>query len=158
MIEIEPMNAGEVDEVAAIEARCYRAPWPRQVFVDELAHEWARIDVVRELMPEGESRVIAYCSYWLVKDEVHLLNVAVDPAHRRQGHARALLIHLLAFAERHRCRYVTLEVRRHNRAARALYDDLGFRAVGVRPNYYIQDREDAIVMTLDLAEGGGDKT
>ncbi|HET6613780.1 MAG TPA: ribosomal protein S18-alanine N-acetyltransferase [Kofleriaceae bacterium] len=153
MTDIAPMAAGDIDAVAAIEARCYRAPWPRQVFVDELSHPWAHLDVIRAGMDAGGPPVVvAYASYWLVKDEVHLLNLAVDPAHRRRGHARALLGHVIAFAEAHRCRFVTLEVRRSNTAARSLYAGCGFVAVGVRPNYYVQDREDAVVMTLDFGQ------
>jgi ribosomal-protein-alanine N-acetyltransferase len=57
---------------------------------------------------------------------------------------------LIDFARRRRCRYVTLEVRRSNAAAIELYRRLGFEAVGVRPKYYVEDNEDAVVMLLEL--------
>jgi ribosomal-protein-alanine N-acetyltransferase len=59
--------------------------------------------------------------------------------------------HCIAFAHRQKCRYLTLEVRRSNQGAIRLYKKYGFRPVGIRPNYYVEDNEDAIVMLLDLA-------
>jgi ribosomal-protein-alanine N-acetyltransferase len=132
-----------------IERLSFRAPWSRQVFVEELDRDWAHVDVLRERRPEA--RVLAFVNYWLVRDEVHVLNVASHPDGRRQGHASRLLEHVIAFANRHKCRYVTLEVRRSNVGAIRLYRKYGFRPVGVRPNYYVEDNEDAIVMLLELS-------
>jgi ribosomal-protein-alanine N-acetyltransferase len=93
---------------------------------------------------------VAFGNYWLVADEVHLLNIATHPQARRAGHASRLLAHIVALGRRRGCRLVTLEVRRSNAAAQRLYRRFGFRPVGVRPNYYAEDQEDAIVMLLDL--------
>lgn len=149
-VEITPMTADDLSEVSEIEAHSFRAPWPDQIFTEELDREWAHLDVVRERDAAGKSRVIAFTNFWLVRDEVHLLNVAVHPDRRRHGFARMLMTHLMAFARRHECRYVTLEVRRSNLGAIALYKEFGFEAVGLRPKYYAEDGEDAIVMTLEL--------
>jgi len=65
-------------------------------------------------------------------------------------HASRLLAHIIETGRVRKCRFVTLEVRRSNAAAARLYRRFGFRAVGVRPNYYAEDQEDAIVMLLDL--------
>ena len=67
-----------------------------------------------------------------------------------RAHASRLLAHIIALGRGRGCRLVTLEVRRSNAAAARLYRRFGFRAVGVRPNYYAEDQEDAIVMLLDL--------
>ena len=83
-------------------------------------------------------------------DEIHLLNLATHPLARRAGHASRLLAHIIDFGRQHGCRIVTLEVRRSNAAALRLYRRFAFRPVGVRPNYYAEDQEDAIVMLLDL--------
>jgi ribosomal-protein-alanine N-acetyltransferase len=144
---IEPMRKGDLDQVVEIERLSFRSPWTGQVFLEELARDWARVDVVRDAV---EGRVVAFGNYWLVTDEIHLLNVATDPLARRAGHASRLLAHIIDFGRRHHCRYVTLEVRRSNAAALRLYRRFAFRAVGVRPNYYAEDQEDAIVMLLDL--------
>jgi ribosomal-protein-alanine N-acetyltransferase len=146
---IEPMKASDLDAVMEIERVSFRSPWSRQVFLEEMARDWAHVDVVREA--EGpHRRVVAFGNYWLVADEVHVLNLATHPQARRSGHASRMLAHMIDFARRELCRYVTLEVRRSNAAALRLYRRFAFRAVGVRPNYYAEDQEDAIVMLLDL--------
>lgn len=144
-LEITPMRLADLDQVMEIERVCFPNPWSRQVFIEELEREWAHLEVVRE-----GPRVVAFCNYWLVRDEVHILNVAVDPTARRRGHAARLLAHIVVSARRRACRFVTLEVRKSNRGALKLYRSFGFRAIGVRANYYVEDGEDAIVMLLDL--------
>ena len=107
----------------------------------------AHVDVLRL-----HEEVVGFCNYWLVHDEVHLLNIAIAPARRRQGLARRLMDELLDFARRHECTTVILEVRKSNRAAIELYHSYGFEAVGLRPRYYVEDREDALVMSLSLGK------
>jgi [ribosomal protein S18]-alanine N-acetyltransferase len=147
--EIVPMAESDLDDIMEIERTAFRAPWSRQVFVEELDREWAYVDILRTREPRGG--VLAFVNYWLVRDEVHILNVATRASVRRQGHAARLLEHVIAFAHRERCRYLTLEVRRSNQAAIRLYRKYGFRPVGIRPNYYVEDREDAIVMLLEIS-------
>lgn len=144
------MQAADLEEVMGIEQHAFRSPWSRQIFSEELQREWAYLDVLRERQKDGSSRIAAYCNYWLVRDEVHLLNIASHPDFRRRGHARQLMTHMVDFARRHRCRYITLEVRRSNQAAIELYRQFDFQAVGIRPKYYVEDQEDALVMLLEL--------
>ena len=150
--EIVPMGTRDLDDIMAIEKLSFRAPWSRQVFVEELERDWAHVDVLRER--KDAAPVIAFVNYWLVRDEVHVLNVACHPDVRRAGHAARLLEHVIGFAHRQTCRYVTLEVRRSNQPAIRLYRKYGFRPVGIRPNYYAEDHEDAIVMLLELDAPG----
>jgi len=145
MIEISPLRRGDLDDAMEVERHAFRAPWPRQVLEEEFERPFAHMDVLRE-----DGRIVAFVNYWLVADEVHLLNVATHIDARRRGHADRLVAHVLGFAREHRCRYVALEVRRSNDAAQALYRKHGFRNVGVRKKYYADDGEDAIVMLLDL--------
>jgi ribosomal-protein-alanine N-acetyltransferase len=163
--EIAPMKQGDLDDIMEIERLAFRAPWSRQVFVEELDRDWAHVDVLRERKPprpspspdgarKGEGGgVLAFVNFWLVRDEVHVLNVATHPSARRQGHASRLLEHVISFAHREKCRYVTLEVRRSNQSAIRLYRKYGFRPVGIRPNYYVEDNEDALVMLLEITAG-----
>lgn len=146
------MRLSDLDEVMEIERLSFRAPWSRQVFIEELDRDWAYVDVIRERLPGGGGKVRAFVNYWLVRDEVHILNVASHPDERRKGHAARLLQHVVEFARRHGCRYITLEVRRSNHGAIKLYRGFGFKPVGIRPNYYVEDNEDAIVMLLELPE------
>ena len=152
-LEIVPMRPADLDEVLEIERLSHRSPWSRQVFIEELARDWARLVVLKERRAGGMVAV-AFCNFWVVRDEVHVLNVATHPDERRKGHASRVLEHVLEFAGRHSCRYLTLEVRRGNQGAIKLYRQFGFRPVGIRPNYYVEDGEDAIVMLLELAPVG----
>jgi ribosomal-protein-alanine N-acetyltransferase len=152
-LEIVPMRPADLDEVLEIERLSHRSPWSRQVFIEELARDWAHLVVLKDRR-QGGSLAVAFCNFWLVRDEVHVLNVATHPDERRKGHASRVLEHVLEFAGRHGCRYMTLEVRRGNQGAIKLYRQFGFRPVGIRPNYYVEDGEDAIVMLLELAPVG----
>lgn len=145
--EILPARLQDLDAIMEIERRSFKAPWTRQVFQEELQRDWAHLEVVRERGGE----VLAFVNYWLVRDEVHVLNIASHPEARRQGHGDRLIRRVVDFARAHRARVVTLEVRRSNHAAIRLYRKYHFRPVGVRPNYYVEDGEDAIVMLLDFA-------
>ena len=145
--DVEPMRLADVDAVMAIEKVSFRSPMTAQVLLEEMGREWAYIDVVRDRLGRN---VVAFTNYWVVADEVHLLNLATHPEARRAGHASRLLAHIIEVGRTRSCRFVTLEVRRSNAAAARLYRRFGFRAVGVRPNYYAEDQEDAIVMLLDL--------
>lgn len=144
------MERADLEQVLEIERHAFHSPWSSQIFLEELEREWAHLEVLRERQRDGTSLIVAYLNHWLVRDEVHLLNIATHPDHRRRGHARVLMTHLVDFAVRHRCRYVTLEVRRSNQGAIDLYSQFQFQPVGIRPKYYAEDQEDAVVMLLEL--------
>lgn len=144
-LAIAPMTAADLDAVMDIERESFAAPWDAKVFAAELDHHDKFVDLLRG----SDGKIVGFTNYWLVHDEVHLLNIAVAADARRQGHGETLLEHVLRFAQRKGCRLVTLEVRRSNQPARRLYRKYGFRAIGIRPNYY-ENREDAIVMLFDL--------
>lgn len=99
--------------------------------------------------------VVAFLLAWAVADELHVINVATHPDHRRCGAARALLAELLTHARANRVRLVVLEVRRSNRAALSLYRSHGFCAMGIRRGYYADNAEDAIEMMLAIDPQSG---
>jgi len=146
---IASSTASDLDAVMAIESLSFPTPWPRQAWSDELDRPWARVEVLREA---ASGRVVAFCNYWLVADELQILNVAVHPDERRHGHASHLLRHILSEANRNRIRLVSLEVRASNQAAQALYGKFAFREVGLRPKYYPDNGEDAVLMDLELGQ------
>ncbi|MCC6746280.1 MAG: ribosomal protein S18-alanine N-acetyltransferase [Deltaproteobacteria bacterium] len=119
-------------------------PWTADDYERELARPFSRLRVAE---PAGGGTIGGFSNYWIVADEVHLLKVATAPTLRRQGVARSLLRELLEEGRRCHCRLVTLEVRRSNDAAGALYASLGFQTAGVRRRYY-ENGEDALVMLL----------
>jgi len=137
----------ELDDVVEIERLCFPVPWTRQAFADELARPWARLEV---LSHRATGRVVAFCNYWVVADEVQILNVAVHPAWRRRGLAARLVGHMVDQARRGKARVLSLEVRVSNHAAVGLYRRFGFREVGLRPKYYADNGEDALLMDLEL--------
>jgi ribosomal-protein-alanine N-acetyltransferase len=137
----------DVDRVLEIESEGFLHPWSRELVERELDHSWSRL-LLAEDGPGGA--VVGYIVFWIVHDEVHVLNVATSLAARRRGVGRALMVASEEEGRRAGARLSTLEVRRSNAAAIALYLTLGYRQVGVRPNYYAEEREDALVMVKQI--------
>lgn len=142
---IRPMTPGDLDAVMQIERASFRSPWSREVLLEELKLPQARIEVL-----EIEGRIVCVANYWIVADELHLLNIATHPARRRSGHAATMMQHLVETARRAALNQIVLEVRRSNDPAQGLYRRFGFRSVGVRPQYYADNLEDALVMTREF--------
>jgi len=141
---IEPLRGDEdLDGVAALEAESFTNPWTREMLASELARtDTARVYVLR--LPAR--RVAAFCACWFVAGEVHINTLAVDPARRRQGLGRRLVEHVLAEGRAAGAQSATLEVRRSNEAALRLYETLGFTVEAVRPRYYSEPPEDALIL------------
>lgn len=104
-----------------------------------------------ELPPPAERAelVIGVVGVWMLRDEAHVVTIAVRESYRRRGIAELLLIRAIDLARAKEQGLVTLECRVTNHPALALYDKYGFRKVGLRPRYYSDNREDAYVLTLD---------
>jgi [ribosomal protein S18]-alanine N-acetyltransferase len=149
-VSLREMVLEDLEAVMAVEKRAFRNPWSAELLRRELDHDWSTILLAEEPGPEGRAVLLGMCIFWIVHDEVHILNVATDPPHQRRGVARLLIQESLARGRKRRCKLATLEVRRSNEPAIALYRSFGFRPVGLRPNYYADEREDALVMLLDL--------
>ena len=142
------MAAEDLEEVLAIESEGHTRPWPKKIFLEELARSYARLLVVRvEAPPVG---IAAYCNYWLVAGEAQLLNIVTGLKFRRQGHALLLLNHIFEELRRKECVSISLEVRKSNIGAISLYTSLGFELAGVRAAYYADNKEDAMVMIAAL--------
>jgi [ribosomal protein S18]-alanine N-acetyltransferase len=146
----------DLDEVADLEARCFDNPWTREMLARELAGSTiAHAFVLRD----PRQRVVAFCSCWIVVEELHINTVAVDALHRRAGLGRRLVREVLREAAQMGATRATLEVRSSNAAARRLYESLGFTVAAVRPAYYTSPDEDALILWRHgLAEAGDDQT
>lgn len=140
MPAIAPMNEGDIGAVLAIDPDARE-----QNLREELVRTWGRLRVLRDSEGQDPQRVLGYVLFWHVTDEIHLLNVAVDPNERRRGHGRRLVEEVIDYARTHEAAKVLLEVRVSNAAAVALYEGLGFEEFNRRPRYY-DDGEDAIEM------------
>lgn len=142
----EPMTPDRLDEVVAIERRAYGHPWTRGNFSDSL-----RSGYQAQLLCGGEA-LIGYFVAMQGVDEVHLLNITVDPPYQGQGWGRVMLDALSLWARGQGAHWVWLEVRTSNARAQDVYERYGYRRVGERKNYYPAElgREDAIVMSFKL--------
>jgi ribosomal-protein-alanine N-acetyltransferase len=148
-------DSDDLDAVAALEAASFTNPWTREMLDRELRQsDVARVYVLR--VPGH--RVAAFCTCWVVYDELHINTIAVEAQLRRQGLATALMRHLLADAARQGAHRACLEVRRSNLPAQRLYGSLGFVVAGVRRDYYTQPVEDALLLLRNdlsaLADSG----
>ena len=142
-VSVEPMTAADIPDVHRIERASFPVPWPDYAFRQELeTNRLAHYLVVR-----AGARAVAYAGIWLMVDEAHITTFAVLPDWRRRGIGGRLLLALLELAAERGARVATLEVRVSNVAARRLYQQFGFRPVGVRPRYYSDNAEDALIMT-----------
>ena len=140
-MELIPMNPSHVAQVAALECVCFTDPWSEASVAGELANELSLWLVA----VEGET-VLGYVGSQTVLDSTDILNVAVSPDHRSCGIGRALLTELEQRLRQQGVTEVLLEVRPSNAPAIALYTSLGFVQVGRRPNYYLNPREDALIL------------
>jgi [ribosomal protein S18]-alanine N-acetyltransferase len=148
-LRLRKMTAADLAAVMAIENQAFTNPWSEEMVKKELTQDWSTVLLAEEAR-FGGSDLLGFAIFWLVADELHVLNVATDLRWRRRGIARTLMDSVIDAGKARCCRLATLEVRRSNQAAIGLYHSLGFRAVGMRPAYYQDDREDAVVMILDL--------
>jgi [ribosomal protein S18]-alanine N-acetyltransferase len=149
-LRITDLLSSDIPEVVAIEHDGNPEPWTEESFLEELLRAHSHLLVVRVRKGGGEV-VAGYLCFWLVADEVQILNIAVHRAYRRQGIGRALLLHCLDFGFQNKARKAVLEVRSSNSVAQGLYRSLGFRAAGQRPGYYGGLQEHAILMELTMA-------
>jgi ribosomal-protein-alanine N-acetyltransferase len=144
---IRPCEPVDVPRVWAIEAASFPEPWSEATLRAELANPLARLLVCVVGEPPA---LVGFALFWLVADEVHLHQIAVDPGWRRRGLARRLLAALEREGRAAGATLVDLEVRAGNTPARALYAALGFAEVTQRRRYYA-DGEDAVVLRKALA-------
>jgi ribosomal-protein-alanine N-acetyltransferase len=150
---IEPAGPADLDAIVEIERHSFPTPWSRETFAAELSREGARLIVARAAHGARPGGLVGFCNYWLIVDELHVHAIATHPDHRRAGIGGRLLAHALAEARARGCVRATLEVRRGNAPAIALYQGAGFRGVHVRPRYYQDNQEDALIMLCELEPG-----
>jgi ribosomal-protein-alanine N-acetyltransferase len=138
------MTAADLDSVCALERRVFPLPWTPRMFAQELENESSIV-----LVCEGDEGLIGYLVADMFVDVWHLMNLVVEEGHRREHVASDLLEAYFAITERRPHRGHTLEVRVSNEAAAELYRSFGFISTGVRPRYYPDSGEDALIMWKD---------
>jgi ribosomal-protein-alanine N-acetyltransferase len=148
---VRRLTYSDLPQVIAIERRAFPTPWSLAMFVLELSKPSGVCLAV--IAPGDDERIVAYLICSRYADVWHLMNIAVDPAHRRRGYARAMLEEMLERAGPDQA--YTLEVRTSNAPAIALYERFGFRSSGTRPRYYHDTGEDAMIMWRAAHEPSG---
>ena len=145
-ISVMEMTERNLDAVLGIENLSFASPWSKNSFLYELQENKRAV----YLAASEEERIIGYIGMWVILDEGHITNLAVHPDYRRHGVAWRLIETLTVTAADRGLARLTLEVRRTNFTAQQLYLKAGFVSAGVRPRYYKDNDEDALIMWKTL--------
>jgi ribosomal-protein-alanine N-acetyltransferase len=150
-IVIEPARTSDIDEIVTIENRSYTFPWSRSVLRAEIDGEDFSYVYVARLQHNSSfpQKIIGYNYFWVVSDEVHILNLAIDPDYRGYGYGKQLMQFALNFGQERGAKSAFLEVGASNIVAQQFYMQLGFYRIGTRKRYY-KGKEDAYVMKKQL--------
>ena len=144
-ISIIPMEKRHIDAIAELETECFSDPWSVNSISSELDNPLSLW-----LVAESFGEVVGYIGSQTVLDEADMMNLAVAPMYRRQGVAESLITELCEKLLEACVTTLSLEVRESNAPAIALYEKLGFTLAGVRPNYYFNPRENALILKKKL--------
>ena len=143
--EIVPMDRSHIQQIAALEKECFSTPWTENMLEDALFDSQASFIVAEA----EDGSILGYAGLHVIVDEGYIDNIAVEEAARRHGVASALLDVYCRFGAVNLA-FLTLEVRKSNLPAIALYEKFGFQQAGLRPGYYQHPREDAVIMTREF--------
>ena len=142
---VRKMEVKDIDEVLIIEKNSFTIPWTRSSFEKEIKKNL----LSRYYVAIVDEAVVAYGGMWLIIDEAHVTNIAVHPDYRGRKIGKALVSYMIADGVKLGLSKMTLEVRKSNIVAQNLYKSLGFIFCGIRPGYYHDNGEDAIIMWND---------
>jgi ribosomal-protein-alanine N-acetyltransferase len=149
---IEPATIEMLSDILFLEEACFSAPWTRKMMQAEFTgNRFAHFLVARAGEDEQASpnRIVGYLCFWIVFEEVRLMNLAVHESIRRRGVATALVSEALQAGAVQAATRAVLEVRASNHSAQALYRSMGFRHVSTRTKYYNNPVEDAVLMEME---------
>lgn len=147
MPSIALLGREDADAMHSLECQCFTLPWTKEQCLGALAQNCFKAFGIQE-----NGNLLAYASFYHALDQMEIVNIAVRPQWRRKGLARELLAILLQAAHKMGIEKVALEVRESNFAARALYEQAGFRQSGIRKKYYPDTGEDGLVLTREIIQ------
>ncbi len=150
-VTVREMTVNDLKDIMLIEKVSFPTPWSENMFRKELKVAMAR-NLVAVIKSARREEIIGYINFWIFADEVHLNNIAVRKDQRGKGVASRMMAEMIQHGRKQNARWGTLEVRETNFDAIRLYERYGFVIKGVRPNYYHDSKEDALVMWCDLKD------
>lgn len=145
-VQFRKMTLEDIDDVYAIEVSSFTTPWTKDAFYKELVEN----TLAAYFVVEEDDQLVAYGGMWQIMDELHITNIAVAKGSRGKGYSKVLMDGLIDYGKKYAFKHMTLEVRQSNNVAIALYEKYGFESVGIRPKYYMDTNEDALVMWKEL--------
>jgi ribosomal-protein-alanine N-acetyltransferase len=149
-IRFRRMRVEDVEAVYAIDVLCFALPWSARSYRYEVTdNPSSRSWVAEATDARGHTQVVGMIVLWIILDEAHVATLAAHPDFRRLKIGQNLLARGLIDAAEWGATKAYLEVRRGNLAAQDLYQKFGFTVTGERPRYYVDNQEDALLMTLD---------
>ncbi|MCM3633816.1 ribosomal protein S18-alanine N-acetyltransferase [Paenibacillus camelliae] len=143
------MTLDDLPDIMSIEQDSFTTPWTEEAFINELTNNM----FAQYMVMEYQGKVIGYGGMWIIVDEAHITNIAILTPYRGQGLGKRLMHELQKTARFLGAVRMTLEVRASNEIAQRLYRRYGFEAAGIRPGYYSDNQEDAVIMWADLPQG-----
>lgn len=141
MLEIRQMTQEDIDKVYRIEVLSFRTPWSKHSLASELNNRLAHYLVLYQ-----DETLLGYCGMWVIFDECHITNIAIDPAYRGKGYGKSLLLAAMEVGQHFGATMMTLEVRETNRIAQDLYAQFDFERKGFRKRYYEDTGEGAFLL------------
>lgn len=143
------MTVEDVESVYKIEVLSFKVPWTYEAIREEVENNPRAHYFVFEI----QNKIIGYCGMWVIFEEGHITNLAIDPAQSCKGYGHQMLEAFIDEADKLGVTDLTLEVRFGNASAIHLYNKSGFRSVGLRKGYYLDNGEDAHIMWLKIERG-----
>jgi len=146
-VKVRLATINDIDQIWRIENLSFPIPWSKKSFLEELTINPYAVYLVIEY----SGGVIGYGGMWIIQEEAHITNIAIEPNKRGKGFGDLLLKQMLFLAKQeYNVERATLEVRVSNKIAQKLYENHGFSLQGVRPRYYSDNMEDAYIMWVKL--------
>lgn len=145
-INIREMNKDDIDDVLEVEKTSFSTPWSKDSFIKEITEN----KLAKYIIAEVDEKIVGYGGMWLILDEAHITNVAVSNEFRNRGIGQKIIDGLIDICRKLMINRITLEVRKSNNPAIKLYKNNGFIEIGIRPGYYADTKEDAIIMWKEM--------
>lgn len=148
-IEIMSMAMEDLDEILAIENSSFSRPWSKDVFVRELQIPISR-NLMAKIRKDRYDEIAGYVTYWIIAGELQVHKIAVREDLRKSGIASMLMAEMIKLSQSEGIAVCSLEVSRSNEGAKRLYEKFGFEVTDIRPHYYAESGEDALILCADL--------